>query len=75
MISLQVESYCQDCPKFEPECSKFSADNRTYMTLISCVNRGLCANLKQYLEEQTARKERPDYMTTCVNRWEDAKND
>lgn len=74
MISLQVESYCQDCSKFEPECSKFSADNRTYTT-ISCANRGLCANLKQYLEEQTARRERPDYMTTCVNRWEDAKND
>ena len=74
MISLQVESYCQDCSTFEPECSKFSADNRT-MTLISCANRGLCANLKQYLEEQTARRERPDYMTTCVNRWEDAKND
>ena len=75
MISLQVENYCQDCPNFEPECCKCYANDHAYMTLISCVNRGLCANLKQYIEEQIARKERPDYMTTCVNRWEDAKND
>lgn len=73
MISLQVENYCQDCSKFEPECSKYCADNNTN-TLIFCVNRDLCANLKQYIEEKIARRERPDYMTTCVNKWEDARS-
>lgn len=74
MITLQVENYCQNCSKFEPECCKYDANDRSNMTVISCTNRGLCANLKQYIEGQMVRKERPDYMTTCVNKWEDAKN-
>ena len=75
MIALQVENYCQECPKFEPECTKYyyGIDNCT--TLISCTNSGLCANLKLYIEQQAIKRERPDYMTTCVNKWEDAKDD
>lgn len=58
MISLDVENYCHECPKFEPECTKFyyGVDNCT--TLISCESKGVCANLKQYIEQQLARKEK-----------------
>ena len=74
MIKLEVAEYCHECSNFEPKCTRFYSDGNC-TTSISCEKRGMCANIKLYIEQQLARKERPDYMTTCVNKWEDAKND
>lgn len=70
MIKLDIQDYCHNCPIFEPECVKYYADNKCTMTLVSCTRKGICANIKQYIEEQIARNERPDFMTTCFNKWE-----
>ena len=74
MISLQIENYCQCCPDFEPYCSRLYSF-QSVETLVQCEHKDRCKEIKKYIEEQMVRKERPDYMTTCVNKWEDAKND
>lgn len=57
MISLDIQDYCHDCPKFEPECTKLYYGDGNCTTLISCENKGVCANIKLYIEQQLARKE------------------
>lgn len=57
MISLDVENYCHECPKFEPECANFYYGDGKCTTLISCENKGVCANIKLYIEQQMAKKE------------------
>jgi hypothetical protein len=73
MISLQVENYCQNCPDFEPYCNRLYS-LQSVETLVQCAHKDLCKEIKAYIEGQMARKERPDYMATCANRWEDAKD-
>lgn len=72
MIKLDIQDYCHNCPNFEPECTKFYSGDGNCTTSISCENKGVCANIKLYIDKQIAAKERPDYMTTCINKWEDA---
>ena len=78
MITLQVENYCQNCPDFKPYCSVFKTNdicgNETVETLVQCTKKDRCKEIKAYIEGQMARKERPDYMATCINRWADAKD-
>ena len=50
MISLDVENYCH-------ECSKFYYGDGHWTTLISCENKGVCENIKLYIEQQMAKKE------------------
>ena len=57
MISLDISDYCHECPKFEPECTNLYYDGGKCTTLISCKNKGVCANLKLYIEQQIVRKE------------------
>ena len=57
MISLDIQDYCHNCSKFEPECTKFYYGDGDCTTFISCENKGVCANLKLYIEQQMARKE------------------
>lgn len=65
MISLDVENYCQECPKFEPVCTKYYYGTGNATTYVSCKHKGVCANLKQYIEQQIARKEH--YEIPCSN--------
>lgn len=60
MIALDVENYCHECGDFDPVCDKLYADNNCVTALVTCVNRARCANLKRYIEEQVARKEKRD---------------
>lgn len=61
MIKLLVEDYCQNCPKFEPECKtlEYSVDrvNFVYDHIIRCGNRSACGLIQKYLE---SRKEKKD---------------
>ena len=57
MISLDVENYCHECAKFEPECTKVYYGGGDCTTLISCENKGVCENIKLYIEQQMAKKE------------------
>ena len=79
MITLQVENYCQNCPDFKPYCSVFRASdmcgNEIVETLVQCTKKDRCKEIKAYIEGQMARKDRPDYVTICNNKWENAKND
>lgn len=58
MISLDIENYCHNCPKFEPECEKLYADNSVCETIIQCTNKGLCMNLKQHIQQEIVKKAR-----------------
>ena len=58
MISLDIENYCHNCPKFEPECQKLYADNSICETIIQCTNKGLCMNLKQHIQHEIEKKVR-----------------
>lgn len=57
MISLDVENYCHECAKFKPECTKLCYDGGKYTTLISCENKGVCANIKLYIEKQMTKEQ------------------
>jgi len=52
MISLNVESYCDECAEFEPVCQKLFADLKTIATIVECEHRSLCANLKKHIEQE-----------------------
>ena len=57
MISLDIEKYCHECPKFEPECTKLYYDGGKCTTLISCENKGVCENIKLYIERQMTKEQ------------------
>ena len=83
MIALQVENYCQNCPDFEPYCNRLYSLDDHVETLVQCVRKDRCKEIKKYIEQQMARKERPDYMPTTADIFEgcrvfteeDAKDD
>lgn len=58
MISLDVENYCQNCPDFKPRCTRIYADNVCIDTLVQCERKDVCSNIKTYIEQQMARKEK-----------------
>lgn len=51
MISLDIADYCHECHKFEPECIKLHSVDGNCITLISCENKEICANIKLYIEK------------------------
>lgn len=59
MIKLELEKYCQECTCFEEKTNyleymwqgKFC---RTYT--ITCKNKDICKNLKEYLKKQGEKK-------------------
>lgn len=60
MIALAVENYCHECSDFDPVCDKIYADSKCVTSLVTCVNRARCANLKLYIEQQMARRKEHD---------------
>ena len=48
MISLDLKSYCNNCPHFEPVTSKVYADSICY-TAIECENKQKCDCIEIYL--------------------------
>lgn len=63
MIALQVESYCQDCPEFEPDVDKKTETYETWSpmefvsrnytlceTIVRCEHRDRCRSIKNRLE-------------------------
>lgn len=52
MISLNVESYCDECAEFEPVCQKLFADLKIAATIVECEHRSLCENLKKHIEQE-----------------------
>ena len=52
MISLNVESYCDECAEFEPVCQKLFADLESTATKVECEHRSLCAKLKKHIEQE-----------------------
>ena len=55
MIKLEMDDYCQECPNCEPKCVKFYYGDGNCTTSISCENRGMCTNVKLYIEQQQIR--------------------
>ena len=53
MISLNVESYCDECAEFEPVCQKLFADLKCTATIVECEHRSLCAKLKKHIEQKS----------------------
>lgn len=82
MIALQVENYCQNCPDFEPYCNRLYS-LQSVETLVQCVHKDRCKEIKTYIEQQAIKRERPDYMPTTADIFEgcrifteeDAKDD
>lgn len=60
MIDIDLEPYCQECSYFDPTIEKFWADNKGYITRISCKNidrcRTISENIKRHLESKGENK-------------------
>lgn len=58
MITLDVESYCNNCPGFEADVyitclhSPYN-DEQMYNTFIRCGNRNKCKTIYDYLKEES----------------------
>lgn len=56
MIELKVEKYCENCPEFEPDISRFSFINGCgddfYGTTVSCKHKARCAEIAEYMRER-----------------------
>ena len=52
MIKLEVERYCQECPKFEPAKKEiFYAGNRVYETVVRCKHKEMCEEIAKHIEQ------------------------
>lgn len=56
MIELVIEDYCQNCNMFEADVDRirgYSDGRKIYTdTTISCKNKDLCNNMKNYLKKE-----------------------
>lgn len=52
MIELKVEPYCQNCPEFCADVSRFYSDEKVYLTLITCEHTDICKEIKKHLREE-----------------------
>lgn len=69
MIKLQVASYCQNCPEFEPRVTKdeqdftsFDMRSRLYVgqryceTTITCEHAARCQGIRDYIQKEEKNK-------------------
>ena len=69
MIKLQVASYCQNCPGFEPRVTKDETDYslfdmksmsfvgpRSCNTTISCEHAARCRGIREYISMEEKKK-------------------
>ena len=56
MITLNVEGYCQNCPRFEPTANKltlFSSEDCAFVqTEIVCQHREQCDTIAKFLRKE-----------------------
>ena len=56
MIELQVKSYCNNCPEFDPICHKLFQGDGTIMSIVTCEHYDKCTqifeNAKRYLQKE-----------------------
>lgn len=59
MIILNVEGYCQNCPRFEPTANKsplFSGEDYAFIqTEIVCQHRERCYTMANFLRKELER--------------------
>lgn len=60
MITLNVEAYCQNCPRFEPIANKlplFSGEDYAFVqTEIVCRHREQCDTMANFLRKELERR-------------------
>ena len=67
MIRIEVQPYCENCRVFEADVEKpevtfmdspYSHERLTHQTdtVVRCVRRKQCENIKRYLEQQQAKE-------------------
>lgn len=60
MITLNVEAYCQNCPRFEPTANKlplFSGEDCAFVeTEIVCRHREQCDTIANFLRKEIERR-------------------
>lgn len=50
MIRLEIEEYCQECPKFEPtKKAIFYAGDRVYETVVICEYKEMCEEIAKHI--------------------------
>lgn len=70
MIKLEVETYCQTCPEFEPDVEKdveermyydsFWFDSKTVSicnTIVRCKHRNRCASIHDDIEKKIRKEQ------------------
>lgn len=69
MIKLQVASYCQNCPEFEPRVTKdeqdftsFDMRSLSYVgvrycdTIITCEHAARCQTIRDYIQREVKKE-------------------
>lgn len=54
MIRLDVESYCQKCPDFEPTVDKYYAENAVYEQVVHCENSQRCRHIYETMKGENS---------------------
>lgn len=61
MVSVDLKTYCNNCPHFEPVSSKVYSDNRSLYTIIECENREKCNLIEAYLMCEMQKEDHGSY--------------
>lgn len=61
MVSVDLKTYCNNCPHFEPVSSKVYSDNRSLYTIIECENRRKCDRIEAYLKRKMEKEDHVSY--------------
>lgn len=48
-IRLEVESYCETCPEFDPEDIKCYCDDKVHEIVVACSQRRICNHIKEHV--------------------------
>lgn len=51
MITLEVKSYCQNCPDFNPVVAKIYSDGSVLMQIVSCENSQRCLEICERVKQ------------------------
>lgn len=57
MITLNIETYCENCSKFEAETAHIYAGGNYIQTIVSCEHKQICMAIAEQLKARLKEEE------------------
>lgn len=51
-FEFRFHPFCRNCPKYEPEATRYLANSEPCLTIITCKNQYLCEQIANYIKKK-----------------------